>query len=104
LGAGTHDEMADQIDKIADATRRSNARVGVIPWGSRVGRFPLHAWDLYDERAVSYGTVDATAILTERRDVAKYVELFDCLADTAVFGAEARTVLARVADQYRSAR
>ena len=100
--AGTGDQMAEQVDRIASATRRDSARVGVIPWGTRVGRFPLHAWDLYDERAVSYGTVDATAILTEPRDVAAYVALFERLVGCAVFGDEARTVLGRIADGYRA--
>lgn len=99
--AGTHADMAAQVDKVAEATRRPNVRVGIIPWGTRTTRFPLHAWDIYDRRAVSYGTVDATAILTEPRDVEKYAVLFETLAASAVYDDEARVVLAEAADRYR---
>jgi len=99
--AGTPDDMAAQCEHIAEATRRPNVKIGIIPWGARVGRFPLHAWDLYDERAVSYGTVDATAILTEPRDVTRYIELFDVLASHAVYDDEARELLRWAAAEYR---
>ncbi len=99
--AGSRDDMATQIDKIAEAVSLPNVRVGIIPWGTQAHIFPLHGWDLYDERAVSYGTFDATAILTEPRDVARYVELFAKLAAMAVYDDNARAVLARIAAEYR---
>jgi Domain of unknown function (DUF5753) len=99
--AGSREDMADQVERVADATRRENVRVGIIPWGTRATRFPLHAWDIYDRRAVSYGTVDATAILTEPRDVEKYAILFDTLASSAVYDDEARALLADIAHRYR---
>jgi transcriptional regulator with XRE-family HTH domain len=99
--AGSREDMADQVERVAEATRRANVRVGIIPWGTRATRFPLHAWDIYDRRAVSYGTVDATAILTEPRDVEKYALLFDTLASSAVYDDEARTLLADIAHRYR---
>lgn len=100
--AGSREDMAVQVDRIAEATHRQNVHVGVIPWGTRALRFPLHAWDLYDRRAVSYGTVDATAILTEAADVEKYAVLFDSLAANAVYDAAAREILARIARVYRA--
>jgi transcriptional regulator with XRE-family HTH domain len=100
--AGSREDMATQADRVADATKRPNVRVGIIPWGTRATRFPLHAWDIYDRRAVSYGTVDATAILTEPRDVEKYAVLFETLAASAVYGDEARAVLASIARDYRT--
>jgi transcriptional regulator with XRE-family HTH domain len=100
--AGSRKDMAAQVDKVADAIRRPNVRVGIIPWGTRSTRFPLHAWDIYDRRAVSYGTVDATAILTEPRDVEKYAVLFETLASSAVYDDEARAVLADLAHRYRA--
>jgi transcriptional regulator with XRE-family HTH domain len=100
--AGSREDMAAQVDKVADAIRRPNVRVGIIPWGTRSTRFPLHAWDIYDRRAVSYGTVDATAILTEPRDVEKYAVLFETLASSAVYDDEARAVLADLAHRYRA--
>lgn len=55
--------------------------------------FPLHGWDLYDQRAVIYGTADATAVLTEPRDVARYVTLTAAVEEIAVWGDAARGAL-----------
>ncbi len=99
--AGSCEDMVDQVERVADATWRANVRVGIIPWGARATCFPLHAWDIYERRAVSYGTVDATAILTEPRDVEKYAVLFDTLASSAVYDDEARALLADIAHRYR---
>ncbi|MEJ3658596.1 hypothetical protein WEH80_37135 [Actinomycetes bacterium KLBMP 9759] len=62
----------------------------------------LHGFDIYDERAVCYGTADATAILNEPRDVARYLELLASIEEVAVWDVEARASLADVADRYRS--
>jgi hypothetical protein len=63
--------------------------------------FPLHGWDLHDQRAVIYGTADATAILTEPGDVARYVMLTAAVERIAVWDDAARAVLAHTSDQYR---
>ena len=64
---------------IAAAARLPNVRIGIVPWGTRAQVFPLHGWDLHDRRAVIYGTADATAVLTEPRDVARYVMLTEAV-------------------------
>lgn len=99
--AGSHEDMAEQVERIAAATRLAGVRVGIIPWGTRAPVFPLHGWDLHDQRAVIYGTADATAILTKPRDVARYVELTAAVERIAVWDDEACAVLARIAERYR---
>jgi hypothetical protein len=47
------------------------------------------------------GTITATALLNEPRDIAAYTDLFDCLEELAVCGDRARLILAAVADRYR---
>jgi hypothetical protein len=64
--------------------------------------FPLHGWDLHDRRAVIYGTADATAILTEPKDVARYAQLTEAVEQIALWGDEALTVLERIANEYRT--
>jgi len=99
--AGPPELMIDQVERILAATYRRNARVGIVPFGRPARVFPLHSWDLYDQRAVIVGTTTATAMLTEPRDVATYVELTDELERLAVYGDEARDILNRVAERYR---
>jgi hypothetical protein len=99
--AGSPDDMAEQIEKIVAATRLPTVRVGIVPWGTRAPVFPLHGWDLHDQRAVIYSTADATAILTKPRDVARYVQLTEAVERIAVWDDEARVVLERIAEKYR---
>jgi transcriptional regulator with XRE-family HTH domain len=100
--AGAPNMMIEQLERIAARTYRPNVRVGIVPFGRPAEVFPLHSWDLFDQRAVIVGTTTATAVLTEPRDVAVYAELTDALERLAVYGAEAREILTRVADRYRS--
>ncbi|MGH3574650.1 MAG: DUF5753 domain-containing protein, partial [Pseudonocardiaceae bacterium] len=100
--AGAPNMMIEQLERIAARTYRPNVRVGIVPFGRPAEVFPLHSWELFDQRAVIVGTTTATAVLTEPRDVAVYAELTDALERLAVYGAEAREILTRVADRYRS--
>lgn len=94
--------MADQLDRVVEASRRSNVRIGVIPWTARVDIAPMHGFDLFDERAAVVGTETATAILTSPPDVAAYVKLFDDLEGLAVFGDDARVEISAMADRNRA--
>lgn len=100
--AGSPADMAEQVDRIVAASRLPTVRVGIVVWGTRAPVFPLHGWDLHDQRAVIYGTADATAILTEPRDVARYIKLTTDVERIAVWDDAARAVLARISDRYRA--
>ncbi|MFY9807539.1 MAG: hypothetical protein WAK86_09770 [Pseudonocardiaceae bacterium] len=76
--------------------------MGIIAWGTQAPVFPLHGWDLHDQRAVIYGTADATAVLTEPRDVARYVELTAAVERIAVWDDAARALLVGIGDRYRA--
>ncbi len=99
--AGTPAVMAAQVDHIIERSMLPHARIGVIPWGARATRFPLHGWAIYDRQLVIVGTMNATAILSEPSDVAIYTELFDELTAAARFDDEGREVLSRIAEDYR---
>ncbi|MDN5917746.1 MAG: helix-turn-helix domain-containing protein [Pseudonocardia sp.] len=102
---GSHAAMADQASHIADVIGRyPTVHIGVIPWGAAADRLVLHGWDIYDERAVCYGTADATAILTEPRDVSRYLELHASIEKMAVWENDAKGLLSRLAELYREGR
>jgi transcriptional regulator with XRE-family HTH domain len=93
--------MAEQVEHIAAVSQRRNIRIGIIPWGRVSSVLPLHSWEIYDERAVITGSMTGTTVLTIRADVDAYVALFADLERLAVYGEEAREILARVAGRYR---
>jgi hypothetical protein len=94
--------MAAQVDHIAEASTRPGVRIGVIPWTTPVGVFPLHGFSVYDERAVIVGTRVATAFLTDPLDVAEHVKVFGELEALAAWDADARDHLRRIAAEYRA--
>jgi hypothetical protein len=94
--------MIEQITVIADAARRLNVRVGIIPWTTPVRLFPRHGFHLYDADAVIVGTETATATMTGAADIETYIELFAALAELAAFDDAAQEHFTRISGDYRS--
>ena len=99
---GGPEVMARQVEHIAEVSRQSHVRIGVIPWGIEAGVFPPCGFDLYDEHTVVVGVVGGSAYYNDPADVARYVAMLTSLERHALFGDEARTELRRVADKYRA--
>ncbi|GAA5121422.1 helix-turn-helix transcriptional regulator [Haloechinothrix salitolerans] len=104
LNVGGPDVMIPQLERLADMATGGRHRLGVIPKSVAVPtpELPMHAFHLYDSRAVIVGTLTATAIITDSRDVADYEQAFAQWEHTAVFGEKARDVIDRIAGDYRS--
>jgi transcriptional regulator with XRE-family HTH domain len=100
--AGGPAVMAEQLDHIADVSKRAGVRVGVIPWTTPVGVFPLHGFSVYDSRVVMVGTRVATAFLTDPQDVTEHEKLFGELEALAAWDAAARDHLARIGADFRA--
>ncbi|MGH3287115.1 MAG: helix-turn-helix domain-containing protein [Streptosporangiaceae bacterium] len=94
--------MAEQLDHIAMISHRPGVRVGVIPWTTPAGVFPLHGFTVYDSRAVIIGTRVATAFLTDSQDVAEHEKLLGELEALAAWDAAARDHLGRIAADFRA--
>jgi transcriptional regulator with XRE-family HTH domain len=92
--------MAAQLDHLADLTGR--LPIGVVPWTRPVNVFTTTGFSLYDRRTVILGTRSGTSFITDPRDVADYVTLFDALTSLAAFGQEAQSIIAGLADAYRA--
>lgn len=99
--AGAAEIMLAQLEHVSAISQRPNVRLGVIPWGTPAQVFPLHSWDMYDQRAVIVGTATATAILTNHQDIKAYRVMFDKLARMAVYDEDARDLLVRIRSDYQ---
>ena len=99
---GGAEVMINQLAHLSELRDRANVRLGVIPWTTAAGMPAAHAFHLYDTRAVLVGTINATAIMTNSRDVAEYASRFERFEAIASFGDEAQAVLDRIAADYRS--
>lgn len=94
--------MIDQLAHLDVLAQRENVQLGIIPW-TTVTRLPgVHAFHLYDTRAAIVGTMNATAIMTNSRDVAEYKGWFDRLEAVASYDDEAREAIARISADYQT--
>jgi hypothetical protein len=62
----------------------------------------MHGFTIYDSRAVLLGTLAATAIITDQKDVHDYEEHWAELEPIISYGDAARAAIDRVAADYRS--
>jgi transcriptional regulator with XRE-family HTH domain len=98
--AGSASTMVDQIDRIIEVSRLDGVSIGVIPARRPITVFPLHGFDLYDERAVIVGTLATTAIITEPADVRLHIDMLESLTQAADFGDAARETLVELRTGY----
>jgi hypothetical protein len=98
--AGSPEVMAEQLSRVVELSRLPGVRIGVVPPRTPAATFPLHAIDLYDDRAAIFGTVTATAVLTDPADVQLGLAMFEAVEALAVFGDAARQLLRDEARAY----
>lgn len=98
---GSPDTMARQVEHLVAVAGRPNVRLGIIPWTRPVIHPVLHAFQIYDQRAVMVGTETAVAVITDARDVTDYETRFEIYAGLADYHDEAQQVLQRLTDEYR---
>jgi transcriptional regulator with XRE-family HTH domain len=99
---GSPQIMAAQLEHLIKASHRPNLRLGIIPWTTPVRSPALHCFTIFDDRAVIVGTETATAIITDPADIADYNQRHTFYSQYTVIGDSARTLLARLADEYRA--
>lgn len=102
--------MAEQLDWIAEVSHYPNVTIGVVPMQKPMNLYQVNGFHLYDTRrpdgaagllAVS-AQLTGTAIMEGDYDTAAYEHRFQQIAERAMYGDDARSVLARVADEYRA--
>ena len=99
---GSPNIMTRQAEHLVTVAARPNVQLGIIPWSRPVTHPVLHAFQIYDQRAVMVGTETAVAVITDARDVADYETRFEIYAGLAGYDDDAQHVLRRLADEYRA--
>jgi transcriptional regulator with XRE-family HTH domain len=95
--------MAKQLDRIAEATRLPNVRLGIIAADTIApSPGPLHGFHIYDDESVTFGTETGTALLSNPERVAAFATTFAELERLALYDDDAQVLLARIGDDYRS--
>lgn len=90
--------MTGQLGHLISMTTVPSIRVGIIPFGTPLTVGPLHGFYLYDQSLVLVELFTAVLNVTQADEVGAYERVFGHLAQAAVYGPEARTILTQVLD------
>jgi transcriptional regulator with XRE-family HTH domain len=89
---GNRDVMIGQLDRLLSVMSMQRVRLGIIPAGSPY-LVPTNQFIVFDDRLVHVEAISAEISVTQPREIALYLRAFAALADAAVYGAAARTLV-----------
>ncbi|GAA4459318.1 helix-turn-helix domain-containing protein [Phytohabitans houttuyneae] len=91
---GDTETMAGQLGYLLTASALPSVSLGVIPLGAdRSGQLAVEGFWLFDEKQVNVELVSGHLTLTQPSEITMYAEVFARLADLAVYGSAARTLI-----------
>jgi transcriptional regulator with XRE-family HTH domain len=92
---GDADTMAAQLGHLLSSMALPSVSLGIVPFVAERAVWPMATFTVFDDARVHADSLDAAATLTQPGQVDLYVRAFGALADGAVYGAAARTLIAR---------
>ncbi|MFJ9691055.1 helix-turn-helix domain-containing protein [Kitasatospora sp. NPDC101183] len=91
---GDAETMAGQLGHLLAVMPLASLSLGVIPFTAQRGMWPLEAFYLYDDRHAVVETLTAEVNVTQPREIADYIRAFGEMQGLAVYGAQARALIA----------
>jgi transcriptional regulator with XRE-family HTH domain len=92
--------MGEQLATVEALSRRPNVRLGVLPWQTMLPRAPLCDFTIVGDDAVWVETFAAEFTLTGASHVAAFAAAFGAFESAAVFGDDARSLIAAIAADF----
>jgi transcriptional regulator with XRE-family HTH domain len=93
---GTPAEHADQLTHLLSLMRLPFISVGVIPANAQRHAIATIGFWIFDTNAVALETPTAAIKVTRPKEIALYVAMFDQLQNAAIYGHDARQLVAKV--------
>jgi transcriptional regulator with XRE-family HTH domain len=91
---GGTETMAGQLGHLLTASTLPSVSLGVVPLGAdRSAMWPVEGFWMFDDEQVNVELVSGHLTLTQPREIAMYADVFAQLAEHAVYGAAARTLI-----------
>lgn len=99
---GDAEAMAAQLGHLLTAGALPQVSFGIIPTGTRDrALWPQETFDLHDDMLVSVELLSAEVNVTQPSEIALYLKAFEELRSMAVYGAEARALIAKAIESLR---
>ncbi|MFE0414149.1 helix-turn-helix domain-containing protein [Streptomyces tendae] len=96
---GGPETMAGQLGHLLSLATLPNVSLGVIPLSTdRTALWPVEDFWVFDDSQVNVELVSAFLTITQPHEVGMYARTFAALADSAVYGAPARTLITSAID------
>ncbi|RLV69314.1 regulatory protein [Streptomyces sp. CBMAI 2042] len=95
-------DLAAQLRYLQEVMARPNVSLGIIPLEARRTVWPLEAFYAFDDAQVAGETLTAEVNVTAPTEVRTYLRAFAELSRTAVYGAAARSLIAKALDSALS--
>ncbi|MFF9153844.1 helix-turn-helix domain-containing protein [Streptomyces sp. NPDC014846] len=93
------DVLAGQMDRLASVIGLDTVQLGIVPFGAQLAIPPANAFWLYDDRLAIVEDWHAELWLDDAETVGLYRRVWDTLAESAVYGTQARRLLSRARAQ-----
>ncbi|MBT2508619.1 helix-turn-helix transcriptional regulator [Streptomyces sp. ISL-98] len=93
-GIGGRDVMAGQLGQLITVGSLPNVSLGIVPMRLDRSRMPVEGFWIYDSAQVNVELISGYLTITQAPEVAMYADTFAELAELAVYGADARTLIA----------
>ncbi|TDC78483.1 helix-turn-helix domain-containing protein [Streptomyces hainanensis] len=90
---GGPDVMAAQLGHLLVAANLPRVSLGIIPSSVDRAMWPVEGFWIFDEELIKVELATAGVTVTQPREIAIYARTFKALADMAVYGAGARSVI-----------
>ncbi|MFE3886868.1 helix-turn-helix domain-containing protein [Streptomyces lydicus] len=97
-GIGGAEVMNGQLGHLMTVAALPNVSMGVVPMAPDRERWPAEGFWIYDAAQVNVELISGYLTITQPGEVAIYAQTFAELADLAVYGAAARTLIASAMD------
>ena len=98
---GSPSIMLGQLEHLADVTRLSNVRLGVVPAAVPSRIAPVHGFHIYDSHTVATGLISGQAIIKNEREIEKYNKFFAEVEKISWFDEKARSLIQHIANDFR---
>lgn len=93
LGVVDRNVLIGQLDRLLAMSELPRMHMGIIPTRASHSYFPLHGFWILDDREVLIETYSAEIKLTQPQEIAVYEKAFERLANSAIYGRKARTLI-----------
>jgi transcriptional regulator with XRE-family HTH domain len=96
---GDEATQAGQLDRLLAVMSIPNVSVGIIPMMTERAGVPSAGFWIFDDSLVALETPTASIEVTRPNEIELYARMFDHLQSAAVYGRDARALIARAIDE-----